>query len=97
MHCYRIVLSNSWISRQRAWSAATVIIYKEENRAVQINILISKRKFEIEINRNNYYTYKICCHFLFTAWRYKFPQFDFLLLSSKKTNLQVLWEFVIQM
>ena len=25
-----------------------------------------------------------------------FPHFDFLLLSSKKTNLQVFWEIVIQ-
>ena len=66
-----------------------VIIYREEeNGTVQINILISQRKFEIEINRNDYYTYKICCHFSFTTLKCRFPQFDFLLLSSKKTNLQ---------
>ena len=77
--------------------AATVIIYGEEYEAVQINILISQRKFEIEINRHDCYKYKICCHFLFTASGYMFPHFDFLLLSSKKANLQVLWEIVIQM
>ena len=89
------------MSRQRAGFIirydSTVIIYRDKNGAVQINILISQRKFEIEINCNNYYTYKIRCHYLFTASRYRFSQFHFLLLSSKKTNLQVLWESVIQM
>ena len=60
---------------------------------MQINTLISQRKFEIEINRNDYYTYKICCHFLFTTSRYTFPQFDFLLLNSKGPhNIYELYE-----
>ena len=96
-YCSQQLMNQSSKGRFYHRCAVTVIIYREENGAVQINTLISQRKFEIEINRNDYYTYKICCHFLFTTSRYSFPQFDFLLLSSKKTNLQVLWEIVIQM
>ena len=59
--------------------------------AVQTNIPIFPRNFEIEINCNEFKTYIICCHFfLFATLRFTYPHLDFVLLSFKKTNLSTL-------